>query len=437
MTPRWWRGLASRVRLVRGAQGHGQPGAPRLGAVPLETGDPTTSSASGAGATTSFVWSSDLPRYDFGPGHPMAPIRLSLTRDLVRALDLPGVQEIGVAAVDDALLATVHEPAFIEAVRAGAQGVPDESRGLGDEENPLFGEIHVAARRIVGSTLAAARSVWTTPVPHAVSIAGGMHHAMPGRASGFCVYNDVAVAIRWLLDNGAERVAYVDLDAHHGDGVEQIFWNDPRVLTISVHESGTTLFPGTGFASDVGGPDAPGTAVNIALPARTRGAGWLRAVEAVVPPLLAEFAPDVLVSQHGADTHGDDQLTNLRVSVDHQLAAARLMRDLAREHAGDRWLATGGGGYTVVEVVPRVWAGLTAISAGVDVDADAPLPAAWRARVEEELRVPAPEIWGDGGEGGGDFVPFSQGYDPDDAVDRAILATRNATFPLNGIDPLY
>lgn len=387
------------------------------------------------GARTAFVWSDDLPRYDFGPGHPMAPIRLSLTRDLVHALEIPGVIEVGVAAATDATLAAVHTPAFIQAVRAGALGVPNEAHGLGTEENPLFPEIHVAARRIVGSTLAAAQQIWSGEVSHAVSVAGGMHHAMPDRASGFCVYNDVGVAIRWLLDNGAQRVAYVDLDAHHGDGVQTMFWDDPRVLTISVHESGVSLFPGTGFPSDVGGPGARGSAVNLALPARTAGAAWLRAVEAVVPPLLAEFAPDVLVSQHGADTHGNDQLTNLRVSVDHQLAAARLMRELAREHAGGRWLATGGGGYTVVEVVPRVWAGLTAISAGFDPDLGSRLPRSWCSAVESTLRVPAPEFWGDGT--GGQFVPFARGYDPADDVDRAVLATRNAVFPPNGIDPHY
>ena len=387
------------------------------------------------GAQTAFVWSDDLPRYDFGPGHPMAPIRLSLTRDLVRALEIPGVTEVGVAAVDDARLATVHAPAFIQAVRAGALGVTNERFGVGTEENPVFPEIHVAARRIVGSTLEAAQQVWTGANSHAVSIAGGMHHAMPDRASGFCVYNDVGVSIQWLLENGANRVAYVDLDAHHGDGVQTMFWDDPRVLTISIHESGVTLFPGTGFPGDLGGPNALGSAVNVALPARTGGAAWLRAVEAITVPLVAEFAPDVLVSQHGADSHGNDQLTNLRVSVDHQLAAARLMRDLAREYAGDRWVATGGGGYTVVEVVPRVWAGLTAISAGMDPDLGAELPQAWRRDVESSLRLPAPQFWGDGT--GGSFTPFASGYDPADDVDRAIMATRTAVFPLNGIDPQY
>lgn len=362
----------------------------------LEPGtEPEIRSAPASTPRSRFAWSEDLPRYDFGPAHPMAPVRLTLTKDLVDRLGLtdgPGavVDVIDVADVDDDLLATVHDREYIAAVRAAESGVPDPARGLGTTDTPIFGEIHSASARIVGASVAAARSVWTTPVTHAVSVAGGMHHAMPGAAAGFCVYNDLAIAIRWLLDAGARRVAYVDLDAHHGDGVERAFWDDPRVLTVSVHESGRTLFPGTGYATDTGGAGAEGTAVNIPLPAGTRGPAWLRAVEAVVPPLVRAFEPDVIVSQHGADCHGSDPLTNLRISLDHQRAAAELVAGLAAECAEDRWLAAGGGGYTVVEVVPRAWAALTAVSAGVGVDPAAPTPALWRETVARLCRVPAP-----------------------------------------------
>ena len=184
---------------------------------------------------------------------------------------------------------------------------------------------------------------------------------MPDRASGFCVYNDVAVGIQWLLDQGAQRVAYVDVDVHHGDGVEAIFWDDPRVLTISLHESGQFLFPGTGFADDTGGPGAEGSAVNVALPPGTADAGWLRAFHAVVPPLLREFDPEILVTQHGCDSHADDPLAHLMLSVDGQRAAYLALHDLAHEVAGGRWVATGGGGYALVDVVPRAWTHLLAI----------------------------------------------------------------------------
>ena len=208
---------------------------------------------------------------------------------------------------------------------------------------------------------------------------------MPDKASGFCIYNDVAVGITQLLADGAERVAYVDIDVHHGDGVEKVFWDDPRVLTISLHETGQMLFPGTGFPSDTGGPGAEGTAVNVALPPGTADAGWLRAFHAVVPPILREFSPQVLVTQHGCDSHMNDPLAHMMLSVDGQRAAYLALHELAHEVADGRWVVTGGGGYSVVDVVPRAWTHLLAIVAGAPIDPEQPTPPAWRAYVEEVL----------------------------------------------------
>jgi acetoin utilization protein AcuC len=162
--------------------------------------------------------------------------------------------------------------------------------------------MHQASALVAGATLAAARAAWSGPAWHGASITGGMHHAMAAHASGFCVYNDVAVAIAWLLDHGAERIAYVDIDAHHGDGVQTAFYDDPRVLTISLHQHPATLFPFTGLPAETGGPAAKGSAANLALPAGITDARWLRAFHAIVPPLLRAFRPQILVSQHGADT---------------------------------------------------------------------------------------------------------------------------------------
>src|SRR5262249_20849430 len=156
---------------------------------------------------------------------------------------------------------------------------------------------------VAGATLAAARAVWSGVAEHGVNIAGGLHHAMRDRASGFCVYNDPAIAISWLLSQGAERVGYVDIDVHHGAGVQPAFYNDPRAPTISLHAPPRTLSPGPGRAPEPGRPAPPGSAVNTALPAGPRDGGWLRASPAVVPPLLRTFQPQVLVSQHGCDTH--------------------------------------------------------------------------------------------------------------------------------------
>ena len=315
-----------------------------------------------------MVYDESLTSYDFGPTHPMNPIRVDLTVSLAEQLGvlkrLPRV--LAPDATEDDLV-TVHSPAHDrggDAQPAPTRPGPSLDFGLGSEDNPTFRNMHQAARHVVGASIEAARQVWTGQVDHAANITGGLHHAMPDRASGFCVYNDVAVAIRWLLANGAEKVAYVDVDVHHGDGVEHIFYDDPRVLTISLHETGQMLFPGTGFPADAGGPEALGSAVNVALPPGTADAGWLRAFHAVVPPLLREFAPDVLVTQQGCDSHRDDPLAHLALSVDGQRASYLALHDLAHEVASGRWVAFGGGGYAVVDVVPRAWTHLLSAVVG-------------------------------------------------------------------------
>jgi acetoin utilization protein AcuC len=249
------------------------------------------------------------------------------------------------------------------------------------------------------------------------------------------VYNDAAVAIRRLLEQGAERVAYVDVDVHHGDGVQAIFWDDPRVLTISVHESGRVLFPGTGFPGDVGGPHAHGYAVNVALPPGTGDAAWLRAVHAVVQPLVRAFEPDVLFSQHGCDSHFLDPLAHLAVSVDAQRAVQEMLHELAHASAHGRWVALGGGGYEVVDVVPRSWAHLVAIAAHTPVSPQDEVPSSWRDHVVRLLGRPGPAHMGDGRDA--TFRSWEVGYDPDDPVDRAVMRTRTAVFPLHGLDPWF
>lgn len=386
------------------------------------------------------VWTPELLAYDFGPGHPMTPVRLDLTHRLILDLglaDAPGVSIVGAEPADDETLLLAHDAAYVDAVReASRTGEPDVLRGLGTEDDPVFLGMHEAAARVVTGSVDAARAVWRGEVRHGVNLAGGLHHAMADHASGFCVYNDAVAAIRTLLAEGAERVAYVDLDAHHGDGVEQAFWDDPRVLTASVHESGLSLFPGTGHATDVGGPHARGRAVNVALPARTTDAAWLRAVEAVFSPVLRAWRPQVVVSQHGCDAHRLDMLTHLEVSVDAQRAAMRRVHDLAHELAEGRWLALGGGGYAVALVVPRVWAHLVATAAHVELGVDVEVPASWRAHVTETLGLEAPVLMGDGTPAA-EPRPWSAGYDPADDVDRAVLATRRAVFHWYDLDPLY
>jgi acetoin utilization protein AcuC len=401
--------------------------------------------------TLHVAWDERLAGYDFGPGHPMAPVRLKLTMELALAFgfgQLDGVHFEVPAPATDAELQLVHTQTYISLVRlAGrpdllARGGPDKQEmtervllmhGLGIEDNPVFPGMHDAAAMVTGATLAAARAVWTSQAQHGASIAGGLHHAMAGNASGFCVYNDLAVAIAWLLSQGAERVAYLDIDAHHGDGVEKAFWDDPRVLTIGLHEHPDTLFPGTGRPGDIGGPGAEGMAVNVALAAGTGDSGWLRAFHAVVPPLLRQFRPQILVSQHGCDSHRADPLANLNLTIDGQLAAHAAIHALAHEHAGGRWLLTGGGGYEHVQVVPRSWTHLLFEAADRPLGPTTAIPESWREYAARVTGQTAPDIMTE--DSSTEFAAFDDGYNPGDPVDQAIMATRKAVFPLHGLMP--
>ncbi|MFI2075403.1 acetoin utilization protein AcuC [Streptomyces triculaminicus] len=390
-----------------------------------------------SGGQAQLMWDEAVTGYDFGPGHPMDPVRLALTMRLVEAYGLDrAVRTVSAAAAGESTLRLVHRADFIAAVRAASADprAADGSYGIGTVDDPAFAGMHDAAALIAGQSVAAAEAVWRGEALHAVNFSGGLHHAMPGGASGFCVYNDAALAVARLLELGAQRVVYVDVDVHHGDGVQAVFWDDPRVLTISLHEHPRTLFPQTGWPEETGGAQAEGTAVNVALPAGTGDAGWLRAFHAVVPELLAAFRPEVLVTQHGADTHFEDPLAHLAVSVDAQRLVAEACHRLAHDHAGGRWVALGGGGYAVAEVVPRSWTHLVGIAAGRPVDPESLVPEEWRSEVFRRTRQLGPLRMTDGRQPvWRDFA--ESGYDPADRLDQAILATRRAVFPSHGLLP--
>ncbi|MEU1405527.1 acetoin utilization protein AcuC [Streptomyces sp. NPDC005728] len=384
-----------------------------------------------------LMWDEAVTGYDFGPDHPMDPVRLELTRKLVGAFGLD--REMAVVAAKPAgesTLRLVHREDYIDAVKA-ASADPASARGaygLGTVDDPAFAGMHEVSALIAGLSVGAAEAVWRGDADHAVNFAGGLHHAMPGGASGFCIYNDASLAIARLLELGAERVAYVDVDVHHGDGVQAAFWEDPRVLTISLHEHPRTLFPQTGWPQETGAGAGEGAAVNAALPAGTGDAGWLRAFHAVVPELLAEFRPQVLVSQHGADTHFEDPLAHLAVSLDAQRAVQGVCHELAHEYADGKWVALGGGGYAVVDVVPRSWTHLVGIAAGREIAPEAVIPEGWRQEVFARTRQLAPQRMTDG-RWPVSFASWESGYDPADRLDQAVLATRRAVFPLRGLLP--
>jgi acetoin utilization protein AcuC len=383
---------------------------------------------------TLVMWDDALLAYDLGD-HPLDPVRVELTIALARALGVLDRPEVRIEApqpADDAALLTVHDAAYLAAVRAAAGNRFFTGFGLNTPDNPVFPHMHEASALVAGATRRAAQAVWQGEATRAVSVAGGLHHAMPNRASGFCVYNDPAVAIAHLLELGAERIAYVDIDVHHGDGVQDIFYHDRRVLTISLHESPRTLFPGTGYPDEIGGLGAEGSAINVALPAGTDDAGWLRAFHAVVPPVLRAFRPQLLLSQCGADTHRLDPLANLRLTVDGQRAAYLMLRELADELCDGRWVATGGGGYALVEAVPRAWTHLLAVATGEPLAPTTATPEDWRAYAKQRCphRTPPTSMTDDADI---TFEPWQPSAQPG-TVDRAIAATRRAIAPFFGLE---
>ena len=283
--------------------------------------------------------------------------------------------------MSDEDLCRVLAPAYVRAIRRYSEnpllGSTIEARQWGiDGDNGAFAGMHEASARIAAASALAARGVMTGACTRAWSPVGGIHHALANRAMGFGLYNDGALAIREMLDNGAERVAYIDVDVHHGNGTQWIFYEDPRVLTISIHESGQHLFPGSGFAAESGGPRAEGTSINVALPLYAGDHGYRASMERVIGPAVRAFQPDGIVTQCGVDSHHADPLSHLTTTLPMFPWLWRQLRELADEVCDGRWLALCGGGYEPCSVPPRAWAALLAEQAGVSVPDQ--LPESWR-----------------------------------------------------------
>ena len=325
-----------------------------------------------------FISSPALWEHGFGGKHPLKPERLARTVELLegyRAFDAPNVTRVESRMATEEELALFHTEDYVEAVRAlsegDASGVTAARFGFGPGDNPVFRGMYEASALKTGSGIQGAELLMDGACDVAFNVSGGLHHAHPARASGFCIFNDVAVAIHWLVERGA-RVAYVDIDAHHGDGVQAAFSNTDQVLTLSLHQDGRTLFPGSGFVDETGRGAGEGTSVNVPLPPHTDDETYLWAFRQVVPPIIRRFAPDVLVSQLGVDTHVRDPLTHLALTTEGHEA---LFKELAALTPG-RWLACGGGGYNL-DVVPRSWTlAFGVMSAQTFPDA---LPASYRA----------------------------------------------------------
>lgn len=300
--------------------------------------------------------------YNLSQKHPMNPIRIKLTYNLIEDLGLlnkPEVIKIKAPLASDQELKQVHSETYIEAVKEAAKGKHNWHFGLGTGDNPIFPEIHESSAKIVGASLLAARMLLDEKVTHAFNLWGGLHHALTSRASGFCIYNDAAIAISYLRKEG-KKIAYVDIDAHHGDGVQWIFYGDPQVLTISIHESGHYLFPGTGFENEKGDGEGTGYSVNVPLDPDSTEADYLLAIKEIVKPLIESFKPDILVTQNGCDSLERDPLTHLRVSLKGYFAMVKELHQIAHQLVKGKILALGGGGYDAFYSVPIAWASLFA-----------------------------------------------------------------------------
>ena len=322
-----------------------------------------------------------LEAYGFGEDHPFNPLRIRLTLELCEALGLlEGYPFVVSEPATDDDLTTVHSLTYVRMVQEAGRGGGDPwdllNYGLGTGDNPIFPGMHDACARVVGAVLEACRLVVRGEATHAMCISGGLHHALRSRASGFCVYNDAGVAIARLKEeNPGIRIAYVDTDAHHGDGVQWMFYNDPEVLTISMHESGRYLFPGSGGIEERGRDGGVGYSVNVPLEPYTEDSSWISCFETIVPEVLHVFEPDLIISQNGCDGHTLDPLTHLAATTHLYEHVPRRIHALAHELCDGRWVATGGGGYDIWRVVPRAWSAL------------------WAAVSHQELPERVPEDW--------------------------------------------
>ncbi len=328
-----------------------------------------------------YLYAPELAGFDYGDAHPLKMRRLGLTHDLTEAYGLlgAGVRRIAPGPASVSQLEAAHDPRYLEVLAESESGLlpaAGPAHGLGCGDNPVFPGLFTVARLIAGASIEGADRLAAGDARVAMSIAGGLHHAMYARASGFCYVNDPVLAIRRLLDHGMTRVAYVDIDVHHGDGVEAAFRDDDRVLTISLHQDGRTLFPGTGFATDIGEGRGRGYAVNVPLLPGADDAVVVRAFEAVVPRFLEAFRPEAVVAQLGVDSFTSDPLAQLDVSTHGFEAMVGRLAELS-----PRLLALGGGGYQLANVA-RGWTLAWGIVSGQEVPDE--IPEAMRERLRRE-----------------------------------------------------
>lgn len=346
-----------------------------------------------------FIFSEEQLKYKFSQDHPFNQLRLKLTVDLLQKMN--AIQESDIIPprlASDEELQLVHDPNYVTAVRKAGNGELSgdtaESYGLGTEDTPIFPGMHEASALLVGGTLTAVDYVMEGKAKHAVNLGGGLHHGFKGKASGFCIYNDSSVAIKYMQEKYQARVLYIDTDAHHGDGVQWAFYDDPNVCTFSIHETGRYLFPGTGNVNERGQGQGYGYSFNIPVDAFTEDESWLDAYTTSVREIAEFFKPDVILTQNGADAHYLDPLTHLSSTMRIYREIPKLAHEIAHQYCDGRWIAVGGGGYDIWRVVPRAWSLIWLEMTG-NKDCYGELPKEWVDRWQKEAPVSLPTRWDD------------------------------------------
>jgi len=354
-----------------------------------------------------YVFHEDELKYRFNDTHPFDPERLLATADLlksIQALDSSHILKPRPASEDELLL--VHVQEYIDAVKALSSENPPaewiqkaERYGLDTEDTPYFKSMHQVTSQIVGGSIEAAEAVLSGKAQHALHLGGGLHHAMPSKGSGFCVYNDASVAIAYIRERYNIKVLYVDTDVHHGDGVQWTFYTDPNVCTLSFHETGKYLFPGTGAVNERGDGEGYGLTINMPFEPYTEDDSWMENFNEVMERVVRFFKPDLILSQHGCDAHALDPLAHMHCSMRIYLEMPKTIHRLAHEYCDGRWVALGGGGYDVWRVAPRAWSlvWLTMtdhpLIAELAHNPSLPLPPSWLSLWKPRSPVELPHYW--------------------------------------------
>ncbi|RSL32925.1 acetoin utilization protein AcuC [Salibacterium salarium] len=347
-----------------------------------------------------FVYSEDQLSYKFSEDHPFNHLRLKLTYDLLQNLgtiDTNYIYPPRMATEEE--IALIHDRPYIDAVKAAGEGNLSRgianNYGIGTDDTPIFENMHEAAALLVGGTLTAVDLVMEGKSEHALNLGGGLHHGFRGKASGFCIYNDSSIAIEYIRRHYGAKVLYVDTDAHHGDGVQWAFYDDPDVCTLSIHETGRYLFPGTGDVTEKGSGQGFGFSINIPVDAFTEDDSFLENYEKAFREITEFFRPDVIVTQNGADAHYYDPLTHLSTSIHVYQHIPRIAHELAHEYCDGKWIAVGGGGYDMWRVVPRAWSMIWLEMTEQTHFLNQPLPQSWCEAWTSKSPVTLPQEWFD------------------------------------------